>query len=234
MISICIACENMDDREAIIVLIKKQDDFHIVCIAEDGFDVIRSAINQHPDIIIMDLNLRDIEGLALAPIVKRKSPSTSLIVLCSQEESVTVEESLQAGISGCLFRQQGFDNLAASVRSVYYGGLYLPLQSACTAIRKTGNRALPVFTPTELGIFSGITLGCTDTEIAADLNISTGTLRNYVNQAKKKTGLRNRTQITIYALLNGMIRLKKFNGQYGNSGLELCAGGFHENRMLGL
>lgn len=224
MINICIACPCRDDREAMIAVLGKQDDFRIACIAEDGFDVITSVIARRPDVIIMDYNLKNIESPVLAPVLRRKSPSTALIMLCSQEERVPVELCLKAGISGYLIKQGGFDNLAASVRSVYYGGLYISAPvgdevlngfSACQAIREPKNKKTPVFLQTELGILSGIVRGHTDAEIASNLNINTGTLRNYVSRVKKKTCLKNRTQIIIYALLHGLI-------QIGNE-FEQCA-----------
>jgi len=219
MITIGVACNDLGDREAIIATLRKQDDFNLACIAEDGFDLIQSAMTQALDVAIMDFHLADIESPDLAPIIKRRSPATSLIVLCSQEDRDVVEEALKAGISGCLKKQRGFDNLASSVRSVYYGGLYISSSDWVTVPHGFALRAqspqcetgvCPVFSPTELGIFCGISLGHTDPEIASNLNITTGTLRNYVSHAKKKTGFHNRTQITIYALLNGMIRPYKF------------------------
>ncbi|MCL1837288.1 MAG: response regulator transcription factor [Treponema sp.] len=218
MISIAIVCKRSEDREKIIAILGRQDDFVIVCTAEDGYTLLQSALPQQPDVIILDFDLGDVVSLTLTSIIRRRSPSTALIMLCSQEDRVSVEESLNAGISGYLVRQQGFANLAASVRSVYYGGLYIDRNErdetfnricASAADRKIPDRTLPDFTPTELGIFSGITHGHTDTEIASSLNITIGTLRNNVNQAKKKTGLKNRTQVSIYALQAGMIRLER-------------------------
>ena len=231
MISIAVACKDLDDRETIITMLREQDDFQIACIAEDGFDLIRSAATQSPDVAIMDFHLADIDSPALAPIIKRKSPSTSLIVLCPQEDCGAVEESLKAGFSGCLKRQRGFDNLVSSVRSVYHGGLYVSTPDrdrtpCCLALRaaylEMQQMAFSVFSPTELGILSGIVLGHTDTEIAASLNITVGTLRNCVNHAKKTTGLRNRTQMVIYTLLCGVIRSDK--SIPGKCGRAIAAG----------
>jgi len=223
MINIAIACKHGDDLETIITLLRKQDDFRITCIVEDGFEVITSALPQQPDIIIMDFHLGDVESPVLAPIIKRKSPSTEIIVLFPQENRTSMEESLKAGISGYLIRQNGYNELTASIRSVYHGGLYITgtirdeiLDNIAIAVaaagRETKRGTFPEFTPTEIGIFSGITSGCTDTEIAASLNISRGTVRNYIGSVKKKTGLRNRSQVIIFALLNGMISWEKFSG----------------------
>ena len=67
-----------------------------------------------------------------------------------------------------------------------------------------------LFTPTEMGIFYGIIRGHTDREIARNLNINIGSVRNCVSRLKEKTGLRNRVQITIYAILAGKIKLRAF------------------------
>ena len=234
MISIAVACKDPDDRETIIAILSRQDDFQIACIAEDGFDLIRSVANQAPDVAIMDFHLEDIESPALAPIIKRKSPTTSLIMLCSQEDCGAVEQSLKAGFSGCLKRQRGFDNLASSVRSVYHGGLYVSRPDwdrapGCLALRaaylEMQQRIFPVFSPTELGILSGIVLGRTDMEIAIGLNIAVGTVRNCVNHAKKITGFKNRAQVIVYALRNGMLQTDEYTVRRGtrSAGLLSCS-----------
>ena len=218
MINISLVSKYKDDRKTITALLTEQKDFHLISIGEDGYDALRAAKTRRPDIIIMDFNMGDIDSPDLAPIIKRSSPSTALIVLCSHEEQNTITRALKAGISGCLLRQEGFGNLVASVRSVFYGGLYINKSARDLALNcfsippeasPAGHISRPSFTPTELNIFYGITHGYTDREIAKNLNISTGSLRNCVNRIKKKTGLQNRTQIIIYALLDGEISIEK-------------------------
>jgi len=220
MITIAIASDYQDDRAAIIALLKEQADFSVISIGSDGYDALKSATTQRPDIIIMDFHMKDIDSLELAPIIRRKSPSTALIVLCSPDEQNTVASALKAGISGCLFRQDGLNNLALSIRSVLYGGWYIS-KSARDLILNYFPPPTDVFpaeldispfpfTPTETGIFYGIIHGHTDREIAKNLNINIGSLRNCVSRIKKKTGLRNRAQITIHALLAGIIRIGNY------------------------
>jgi two-component system nitrate/nitrite response regulator NarL len=219
MITIAIASKYLDDRAAITALLKEQADFRVISIGSDGYDALKSATTQRPDIIIMDFSMKDIDSLELAPIIRRKSPSTALIVLCSHDEQNTVAKSLKAGISGCLLRQDGFNNLVPSIRSVLYGGWYIS-KSAKDLMLNYFSPPVEVFpaeldispfpfTPTEMGIFYGIIRGHTDREIARNLNINIGSVRNCVSRIKKKTGLRNRVQITIHALLAGIIRIGK-------------------------
>jgi DNA-binding NarL/FixJ family response regulator len=199
----------------ISTLLAGQGDFKIASAGGDGFYAIRSAMTLKPDIIIMDYDMEDINGRDIAPIIKRNSPSTALIVLCPDKESGVVEKAFKAGISGILFWKKDLDKLVPAVRSVSYGGLYISEAAKNIILTKLG--AVPTtahinrhtLTITEYNIFNGIVLGQTDKEIAEGLNMSIGALRNCVNKVKKRTGLRNRTQITVYALLSGIINLTK-------------------------
>ena len=219
--SILIASRCVDDRSAIASLLEEQDDFLITGMVDDSFGLVHSAINLQPDVLVMDFFLEDIDTLKLAPVVKRNSPATALIVLCSLDEHIAVDRVLRAGVTGYLLRQDFFGDLASAVRSVSSGGLYvsgmvrdqvLKYFSLYSIIAHETGKSPPdtsiahrTFTLTELQIFRGIIRGDSDQEIARNLNITIGTVRNYICQAKKKVGLQNRTQIIMYVLSNGLI-----------------------------
>jgi DNA-binding NarL/FixJ family response regulator len=222
MINITLTSQYEEDRNKINALLTAQDDFRIINIGKDGYDALKSAMTQQPNVIIMDFRMEGVESLDLAPTIKRISPSTSLIVLCSHEEQGTVAQAINAGISGYLLRREGYDHLASSIRSVYYGGLYFSESVKKHALYRfptpneifsTGSLSTKLdffrnsFSLTEIRIFHDIGCGHSDREIAKNLNMSIGSLRNCVNQVKKKTGLQNRTQITIFALLIGIISI---------------------------
>ena len=243
MITITVISGHEHDRQAIAAILAEHDDFHIAGIGVDGYDALKSARTQQPDIIIMDFSMKDSNCTDLAPIIKRNSPSTALIVLYSHDERIVVSKALMAGVSGCLLKQGGINHLPSSVRCVYNGGLYLsqPIRNQvlqrlrepkstkpklneprliepekntmwkylCSAGHRIGEN---FFTFTEMRIFFGITLGFTDGEIAKDLNISTGSLRNCITRIKEKTRLRNRTQMTIFALSAAMMCRKRTAG----------------------
>ena len=230
MIKIVIVSGHFNDLKKMISLLAGQSDFQIVSTGGDGYHALKSAMSCRPDIIIMDFIMDDkTSGSDLAPVIKRYSPSTAVIITYSNDESGAVENNFNAAVSGYLLRREGFDDLVSSVRSVFYGGLYLsdPMRSGMMSRflphipgRKPENRIFSnfhgapySFTPTEAHIFLGITLGHSDDEIAEDLHISVGGLRNCINLTKKKTGLRNRTQIAVQAILSGMINIGKIDQQ---------------------
>jgi DNA-binding NarL/FixJ family response regulator len=218
MITIAVICKYQNDRITIAALLEGQDnkDFRVISIGSDGYDALNSATTQHPDIIIMDFNMEYIDSLELAPIIKRKSLSTALIVLCSHVEQNAVVKSLRAGISGYLLRQDIFNYLVPSINSVMQGGLYISksVRDMAPDYFSPPQQILPpeldispyLFTPTETAILNGILQGHTDREIAKSLNINIGSLRNCISRVKEKTGLRNRTQITFYFLQENSYR----------------------------
>jgi DNA-binding NarL/FixJ family response regulator len=216
MISIAVFTQYKEDRQIISSLLAEQDDFHIAGIGVDGFDALRSAMTLQPNIIIMDFILQDVDSPDLAPIIKRNSPSTAIIVLCSYNEYDAAARAFEAGISGCLLRQGGFVDLVSSVRSVFYGGLYINETARNHALSFMWSAEKHVFqegfcisrnlfSVTDICIFNDIILGFSDKEIAKNLNMSTNSLRNCINRVKHKTGLHNRTQITVHALLSGIV-----------------------------
>jgi two-component system, NarL family, nitrate/nitrite response regulator NarL len=215
MISITIASKYKDDRRTIDTLLAGQDDFKIASAGADGYHAVRSSMTLKPDIIIMDYDMEDVNGQDIMPIIKRNSPLTDLIALCPDKECGVIDKALKAGIAGFLLWKKDLDKLVSAVRSVFYGGLYISELAKNQLLAKVGhmNTGVPLrrhlLTITEYNIFNGIILGQTDKEIAENLNMSIGALRNCINKVKKKTGLRNRTQITVYALLSGIINLTK-------------------------
>jgi len=215
MISITIAIKHKDDRRTVNTLLSGEGDFKIASAGADGFHAVRSSMTLKPDIIIMDYNMEDVNGPDIMPIIKRNSPSTSLIALCSDKDCGVIDKAFKAGISGFILWNKDGDKLVSAVRSVFYGGLYISELAKDRLLAKLGHANIaapvprPLLTMTEYNIFNGIILGQTDREIAEDLNISLGALRNCINKVKKKTGLRNRTQITVFALLSGIINLTK-------------------------
>jgi len=238
MISISVITRHENDCGVITALLAGQNDFRIASVGKDGYDAIRSAMVHRPDIILMDFQIGDIDGPELAPMIRRYSPSTGFIVLRSPEKKRELGRAIKAGISGYLSKDDGFDNVASSVRCVFHGGYYFCncekarvlqfinmldrpkpekpetqelnpglLPRHCNEIKK-------ILSPTELYIFSGIALGFKDDEIAGQLNITTGALRNNVNNVKHKTGLRNRSQIIAYAMYHGIINCEKIWEQF--------------------
>lgn len=222
MITIAIIAKLENDRKTMAALLSKQDDFRITYIGKDSYDALISAKMRQPDIIIMDFRMDDITVVELVPLIKRHSPSTALIALYTHEDRRIIYEALKTGITGFLLRQDIVDQLASSIRSVFYGGLYISkpvkdqdLGYVFSQVNAGIHLSPSMFTNTEQQIFNGIICGHSDRAIAKNLNMSNGSLRNCISQVKKRTGLHNRTQIAMYALLAGIINIETIKKSFG-------------------
>ncbi|MDR0316264.1 MAG: response regulator transcription factor [Treponema sp.] len=226
MTKIAIISKSKQDWQTMFRILVSQEDFDIFFAGVDGYEALKSATVLHPDIIIMDFQMGCIDGPSLAPMLKRRSPSTALIVMGSLEEEDRITKSVRDEISGYLLKELDMDKLIAAVRIVSSGGCYFSAPIAHKLFRcystldrisppatAANDLVLPGFSPVEQEIVEGIARGHSDTEIADHLHISSGTVRNCLSTVKRKTGLRNRTQMVLYALMFGWIRPGKIEKQ---------------------
>lgn len=125
MIRIVIICEKKEEQKRISELLSANENFQIICIGSDGYDALKSAADLRPDIFIMDMRLAGIDAPELAPLIKRRSPSSALIALSSRDEDDSAQRAIRAGISGYLLKQDDMDILVNLVNIVFHGGYFV-------------------------------------------------------------------------------------------------------------
>ena len=225
MIHISVISKEEQELKRVISHLSSQADIKIIGTGRDDYAALKTATELHPDIVIMDLPENSSDGAELAPLIRRKSPSTKLIVISMLDASGWIRYALRAGISGFVSQQFSEDMLINAVRTVHYGGYYfgIPTMShaynyfpamdswiATEAELKTNageTQAMPVFSVTERKVIILIVKGYLDKEIAEELRIAPGTVRNCLAAIKRKTGLKNRTQLVIYLIIHGFVGL---------------------------
>ncbi|MCL2878663.1 MAG: response regulator transcription factor [Treponema sp.] len=217
MIRIAIIISEEQEREEISKLLTGQKDFYLASIGKNGYDAIKASDNERPDIIIMDLKMDDSNGVALSPVIIRKSPKTKLIMIGSRDEEPWIKHALVAGISGLICKQSDTGELPEAIDSVLHGGIYLSSQIKkqvhnflCGTVSGSNRgSAQPVhqlrISDTEQNILNRIAKGYSDKEIADELCIAAGTIRNYLGALKRKTGQKSRSQLIFYSLVHGLI-----------------------------
>ncbi|MDR0476103.1 MAG: response regulator transcription factor [Treponema sp.] len=225
MISISVIVEQEQERKAICALLTSQHDFQIVDIGKDAYDALKSADLFQPDIIIMDLWIAKINVTELVPIIRRKSPTTKVVAMSYWEDVRWISQAINAGISGLLFKQADLDKLTASVRSVYHDGYYysaLVMNRAKKNYSRAGfwhdrlgenillkGRFMPNhISVTERNILNYLAKGYSDKEVADNLHIAPGTVRNCLGSVKRRAGLKNRVHVVVNALLHGLIDIQ--------------------------
>jgi DNA-binding NarL/FixJ family response regulator len=222
MISISVIVEQEQERKAICALLTSQHDFQIVGTGKNAYDVLKLAALFQPDIIIMDLWIAEFNVSELVPIIRRKSHMTKVIAMSHWEDARWISQAINTGISGLLFKLADLDKLADSVRTVYHGGYYFSALVMNQAIRNYSRAGLwhdllgeaillqgyfmaNHISVTERKILNYLAEGCSDKEVADNLHIAPGTVRNCLCAVKRRAGLKSRVHVVVDALLHGLI-----------------------------
>ena len=217
IINVFIASRHDEDCEHLINILSEQNDFCIAGVANDESGTIIKTANLQPDVVILDLPPPGMSGHEIAPIIRRRSPQTAIVMLSDRDEEDYAGLALKSGITGFLLKGKDMDKLVPVIRIVFYGGCYIstPITirvfSAIT-IQHTFPEQITeykishqILSPAERGIITDIARGYSDREIASHLHFSAGTIRNYLTAIKRKTKLRNRVQIVVHSLVYGLI-----------------------------
>ena len=213
--SILVTSNEDEDYQFIIDSLNRQNGLNIIGVENDETGAIINTERLKPDVLILDLLKPAMDGTELAPIIRRKSPSTAIIMICDKDDNEYAGKALRAGISGFLLRKSDMNKLFYVVRIVNLGGYYI----STSIIKRTLNsnrinnkkENSHFFSPIERCIINKIAQGVPDAEIAVHLNYSAGTVKNRLTAIKRKTKLKNRLEIVVFSLVRGLIDLEQLD-----------------------
>ena len=124
-IEILVVSKKDTDRECILSILSSQNDLKVIGIEKDETGAIIKSERLQPDVIILDMQKPGLDGVELAPIIHRRSPSTSILMISDIDESEYAGKAIKAGILGFLFRKTDMDALIHAIRIVNLGGFYI-------------------------------------------------------------------------------------------------------------
>jgi len=198
-------------REGLRTLLELHADLHVVGEATDGIEAEQQVERLRPAVVLMDLRMPHRDGVAATERVHQRFPSTHVLVLTTFDDDELVFRSLEAGACGYLLKDVGSDALADAVRAAAHGDS--PLQpSIARKVLKRLRQAAPSttapvdwegFTARDRDVLRQLAAGATNREIAADLALSEGTVKNYISTVLAKTSLHDRTQLALFAVRHG-------------------------------
>ncbi|MCL2211741.1 MAG: response regulator transcription factor [Treponema sp.] len=217
-VSILIASRQNNDCEKILDILSSQNDYKVTGIEKDETGAIIKTGLLNPDILILDIQPSQIDSDKLIPIIHRGSPSTAILMLCDNSEENNAARVIRAGASGILLKEKDMDKLVPAIEIVSLGGYHISA-SIVIAHFKTDTYANNfskhiteenniTFSQAEQCIITDLAKGYSDKEISIRLNYSEGTIKNSIAAIKRRTKLKNRIQIVVYALSIGIIRME--------------------------
>ena len=222
MINTVIIQPQKQDRDKIASLLSAQADIRVLACGKDAYDALKLISNLKPDIAVMDNYLEFIEGDEIPLLLKARSPLTAVIILASRISDSQFYRAACGEVSGFVYKETDVDFLPKILKCVAEGGCYIsPLFAARILHLLSGRQPdeanfssredpLEYLSKMELQVLTYIGEGYASREIAKNLNLAVGTVRNYISSVMRKTGLNNRLQMARYALYYGLAPLKTF------------------------
>jgi DNA-binding NarL/FixJ family response regulator len=196
-------------REGLALLLEMTPGLVVVGTAAGALQVLDLVAAQSPDVVLMDVRMPGMNGVAATREIRARFPHTRVIVLTTFDDDEYVFESLRAGASGYLLKNADPDHLAAAIRAVHAGDSILDPAVAARVIRRaTHADAEPVpterLTPREREVLRLMAHGATNAEIAARLCLVEGTVKNHVSHILSKLGARDRADAARLAVEWGL------------------------------
>ncbi|MGV9775075.1 response regulator [Streptosporangium sp. NPDC003464] len=216
MIRVLIADDQALIRIGLRVLIETEDDVEVVGEATDGKETLELARRLRPDVVLMDIQMPGIDGLAaLRDIVADPVLTTTRVVMLTTFQiDEYIFTALRDGASGFLVKDAEPDEVLRAIRVVAEGGSLLSPSVTRRVIGEFAHRRVPVvphrrlseLTEREREIVGLVSEGLSNDEIAAHLVVSPATVRTHVGRAMVKLGARDRAQLVVIAYQSGLVR----------------------------
>ncbi len=208
-IRIVVADDHPIVREGLVAILGTQPDFAVVGEASNGADLVRLAGELRPDVVLLDLEMPELDGVEALRRMRRDDPALRAIVFTVFDTDDRIVAAVRAGAQGYLLKGAPREEVFTAIRTVSRGGSLLQPVIASKLLRHVSGapdpEELDPLTPRELEVLRLLGLGRTNKEIASDLAISERTVKFHLSAIYAKLGAGNRTEAVAIATRRGLI-----------------------------
>lgn len=211
-IAVLIADDHPMVREGLRSMLDAED-IEVIGEAANGAEAVERVQQLNPDVVLMDVRMPDMDGLAATEIVKQGRPETSVIVITSYESKDYLRRAIEVGAAGYLLKGMSRESLIEAIRLVRGGGSLIDARLLSELLKEMGvegsrfqgaEGVLEALTPREQDVLQLLVRGLTNKEIASEMHYSVGTVKNVVQRVIGKLGVSDRTQAAVYAVRAGL------------------------------
>ena len=203
-IKVLLADDHEMIRMGLVAILETVKSIRVVGEAENGVAAVAETARLKPDVVLMDIMMPKMDGIAATLEIKSKDPETKIILLTSTGSSDDIARGIQAGASGAILKSADFSSLVSTITTVANGGTAISQE-----VQKLLNEDPPVadLSERQSEILHSIFKGLSDPDIAKQLGISVYTVKEHVNLLFNKLGAANRTEAVAIALRKHLLKI---------------------------
>lgn len=205
-ITIFVADDHPIVREGLITILNTQQDFQIVGEAMNGKEVVAQVINSHPDILILDLEMPEMDGIEIINELNKSASKSKIIIFTAFKTDDRIFSAFEFGAKGYLLKGSPKEEIFEAIRNVYNGGTSVH-PDVTDRLVESVNKKLEKLTPRELEVMKSLSKGLTNKEIAYELFISERTVKFHISSIFGKLGADTRTEALSIAIQKGLLSI---------------------------
>lgn len=215
MIKLLLADDQDILTEGLKLILGAEEDIEIVGTVNNGKKAYDLCRIKKPDVVLMDIQMPEVDGVEATTMIKKDFPNTKIIVLTTFNDDKYIYDALKNGASGYLLKDTSPKEILKAVRTVYKGGALIQSEVAVKVINQFSqlaketvgkhiNPKVELLTEREIEICRLIAEGKNNKEIAEELFLSQGTVKNHITRVLIKLDLRDRTQLAVFTIKNDL------------------------------
>lgn len=199
-------------REGIKQLLEFDGSIDVIEQASDGAECLEKLQHVQPDILLLDINMPNVNGIEVLEEIKKKNIPVKVLMLTVHSEAEYLVQAVDIGANGYILKDSGSEELKKAIQSVMDGDSYIqpsliPSLNSRLVNRDIDKEKIAALTKREMKILTQIAGGMFNKEIAMNLNISERTVKNHISNIFKKIDVSDRTQAAVFAIRNNIVKL---------------------------
>ena len=196
-------------RKGLKMLLDESDGIEVVCEASSGVEFLKVLENLQPDVVLMDINMPEMNGMEATQIALKQHPSLPILMLSMHGEEEYFDKMVDAGVKGFLLKNAEVDEVVKAINTVFRGGSYFSQELLLGVIscrnKKHDDEKELCITDRELEVLKLICLGYSNSDIADKLFISHRTVDRHRSNLLEKTNSRNSAALVMYAIKHKLV-----------------------------
>jgi len=211
-IKVMIADDHSMVREGIMNLLELDDNLDVVGFAKDGADCIKKLPELNPDVLLLDINMPNMNGIEVLQELRERRSKVKVIMLTIHNEGEYILKAVDIGCAGYVLKDSDSNMLKKAIYTVYSGESFIqpdliPVLNARLIKKEQEDEQLEKLTKREIEVLILLSEGLFNKEIAYKLDISERTVKNHISNIFKKINVSDRTQAAVFAIKNNLVKL---------------------------